>query len=90
MADISETSSTSRVRITEPDDNFRVWREAIAAALKAGGTIEFNTLTPTGKQAALSLLRRRSARLVKDDDTLIVETRPPNYVLRVLTAGLLS
>jgi len=73
----------------EVDDNFYAQRERLSA-LAQDERVDFNGLSPTGKQAALSLQQESKVRLVERDRRTVVERSHPNRILQVLSAGLLS
>ncbi len=76
--------------IAPADDNFDANERAITRALERGKIVEFNALSATGKQAALSLMHRRRARFVQSAEGMIVKKRKPRRLMRALTAGLIS
>jgi len=63
-------------------------RELVRVVVEDGGRVEFNRLSFVGKQAALNLARRRSVQIIEEGDSLVVERRVPNAMVRALTAGL--
>lgn len=72
------------------EDDFFAQRDHIRESLAKGEVLDFNSLSPTAKQAALSLTEERAARLVERNGRLVIEGRKSNPFVKVLTAGLMS
>lgn len=69
-----------------PYDSFSAWYTAIQEAVDSGRRISLNSMTITGKQAAMELERRGEVKIVEDREKLVVE-KANNFWRRVLTAG---
>ena len=88
----AETKTVARTAVTGQqivEDSFYAQRDELSRLTK-DGIVDFNGLTPTGKQAALSLQQESRVRLVEHDGRVVVERAKPNMFLRALTAGLAS
>ena len=75
------------VRSNAADESVASQRTAIRLATRETG-ISFNTLSPIGKQAALSLLDQRVVTIEKRGEELVVERRKPRLWLSAMTIGL--
>lgn len=84
---IAERATVTGQKIVE--DSFYAQRDELRRLTKEG-PVDFNRLTPTGKQAALSLQQESRVRLVEHDGRMFVESARPNRFIQVISAGLAS
>lgn len=85
---ISADSSVSLLKIDDDknDDSFFGQRAYVLRVAKDG--VDFNDLTPTGKQAALSLAQEKSVKIESRDGRPFVVERERNAFLDFFTLGL--
>jgi hypothetical protein len=69
--------------------NFYTQRSQLLELVEKNEDIDFNALTPTGKQAALSLQQEARLKVVHDaNGRLKLEKNAPNPLLQLITFGL--
>lgn len=80
-------SSVSLLNIEDKyDDSFFGQRAYVQRVAKSG--VDYNDLTPTGKQAALSLAQEKVVKIVEREGRPVVVERERNAILDFISIGL--
>lgn len=81
--------SREATETTHVDDSFYAQRDALRRRTQ-DGPVDFNELSPTGKQAALSLQQESLVKFAERGGRMLVESARPNLFLQAISAGLVS